>query len=191
MPGFVIHLAIAKEYLKKNKEINEEDFLKGVIQPDLVEEKSKSHYGASAAYSNLEKFLENNNIKKNDFVLGEFMHLTTDYIFYNTEKYMPYWPKGGLYDDYDKLNKSLISKYNIGEIPEKIKGYAQYKIGEPINLKESICIDLIEYVSGLDLKEIAKEVINKDPKWTKFIFKEEPQENNTKYNQKVEEGNER
>ena len=47
MPGYVIHLAIAEEYLEKNKDKAEEHdkFIKGVIFPDGVADKSLTHYG--------------------------------------------------------------------------------------------------------------------------------------------------
>ena len=38
-----MHLAIAKEYAKRNKINNLEDFLKGCIMPDM-EDKKNSHY---------------------------------------------------------------------------------------------------------------------------------------------------
>ena len=59
MPGFTIHIAIAKEYMKKHKnEIkNEDEFIKGVIAPDMnekldgpTEDKSKNHYGKWGKY---------------------------------------------------------------------------------------------------------------------------------------------
>ena len=38
MPGFVIHIAVAKEYINKHKnEIKDEkEFLNGVVAPDLI-----------------------------------------------------------------------------------------------------------------------------------------------------------
>lgn len=44
MPGFQIHIAIGKRYIKKHKIENTKDFLRGTIAPDFVEDKSKSHY---------------------------------------------------------------------------------------------------------------------------------------------------
>jgi len=54
MPGFTIHIAVAKRYIEKHKsEIkSEEEFIKGAIAPDMNEkmdeiaqDKSKTHYG--------------------------------------------------------------------------------------------------------------------------------------------------
>ena len=54
MPGYVIHIAIAQEYLKKHlKKEEKEEFINGVIAPDLTKIKSETHYGKSPAYTNL------------------------------------------------------------------------------------------------------------------------------------------
>ena len=47
MPGYVIHLAVAEEYLRKQKKVKENynDFIEGVIYPDSVTDKSLTHYG--------------------------------------------------------------------------------------------------------------------------------------------------
>ena len=36
MPGYVIHLAVAKKQLEFNKVKNEDEFIKGIIAPDLL-----------------------------------------------------------------------------------------------------------------------------------------------------------
>ena len=41
MPGYVIHLAIAKKYLEKNKTENYNEFIDGVIYPDETDNKYK------------------------------------------------------------------------------------------------------------------------------------------------------
>lgn len=70
MPGFVIHLAVAKQYLEYHPgEIqNREDFENGIIAPDLdasqneiERNKSKTHYGKWGNYEteiNLDQFLQ-------------------------------------------------------------------------------------------------------------------------------------
>ena len=69
MPGFTIHIAIAKQYMKKHpSEIkNEDEFIKGVIAPDMnarldgpAEDKSENHYGKWGKYeveTHLDEFL--------------------------------------------------------------------------------------------------------------------------------------
>ena len=46
MPGFTIHIIIAKEYMKKHKgEIKDEKaFIEGCMAPDFTDDKYKSHY---------------------------------------------------------------------------------------------------------------------------------------------------
>lgn len=43
MPGFVIHLAIGEEYARKKDIKDKNQFLMGIISPDLYD-KEKSHF---------------------------------------------------------------------------------------------------------------------------------------------------
>ena len=45
MPGYMIHLAVGKVYAENNKIEDIKVFEKGIIDPDMIEDKSKSHYG--------------------------------------------------------------------------------------------------------------------------------------------------
>jgi len=87
MPGYVIHLAVAERYLKnhKNKKENYDEFIQGVIFPDSVEDKEKTHYGKGSSNSDLYKFLQENKID-NSFKRGYFLHLITDYLFYKASR---------------------------------------------------------------------------------------------------------
>lgn len=93
MASFDIHLAIGKSYILKNRNIiNEEEFYKGIIAPDLVINKEKSHYSGKqnkedlldylANKVQLFLYLKNNNINT-DYDKGIFLHLITDYLFFN------------------------------------------------------------------------------------------------------------
>ena len=84
MPGYVIHLAIAEMYLKKHKDKKEDynEFIEGVIYPDSTKIKSETHYGDKSSESNLYEFLKEHELK-NSFEKGYFLHLLTDYLFYN------------------------------------------------------------------------------------------------------------
>ena len=62
MPGYIIHIAVAKEYAKKHKIKNVDDFIKGSIAPDFTNDKSTTHYGKSPAYTNLGNYLKENTI---------------------------------------------------------------------------------------------------------------------------------
>ena len=111
MPGYVIHLAVAEEYLRKHsqKKENYNQFINGTIFPDSVMDKSKTHYGDGSSNSNLYKFLLDRDMKTS-FNRGYFLHLLSDYLFYN--KYIQCFSKK-IYDDYDLLNKKLIDKYKV------------------------------------------------------------------------------
>ena len=165
MPGFVIHLAIADQYLKKHKQQeNKKQFLYGSIEPDFITPKSDSHYGKSPAYTNLKKFLENNEINTS-MQKGRFLHLVTDYLFYN--HYLGHVPKEELHNDYDLTNKQLIEKYKV-EIPEKIKNQVCYKKGMPKHLTYELACKVIDEVSQLDLEKIKAEVLSGDEKWETY-----------------------
>ena len=86
MASFSMHLAIAKLYLQKHPEENEEEFLEGTLEPDTVPsiEKGRTHYGLHAAWSNSAKYLQENGKKiENSRKRGYFLHLVTDYLFYH------------------------------------------------------------------------------------------------------------
>jgi hypothetical protein len=164
MPGYVIHLAVAKEYLKKH-ENNKEDyneFIEGVIYPDSVKDKSLTHYGAKSSVSNLYEFLKDKKLDTS-FNRGYFLHLLTDYLFYN--RYIDTMTND-MYNDYDLLNSFLIKKYNV-EVPEKVKNQVFSKDeGELKILSEELVTKFISDVSELDIYEVEKEVMEDPVKWT-------------------------
>jgi len=165
MPGYVIHLAVAEQYLRKNKKNveNYDEFIEGVIFPDSVKDKSLTHYGNGSSNSNLFKFLEENKLE-NSFKRGYFLHLLTDYLFYN--KYIEVFSKD-IYNDYDILNLKLINKYKVA-LPEKIKQYVFFKEGELKILSYELVEKLIEEISDMNIDEIEKDVKNDCEKWTKI-----------------------
>lgn len=166
MPGYVIHLAVAEEYLKKhgNKE-KYNNFIEGIIFPDSVKDKSLTHYGPGSSYSNLKLFLEDKKDMKDDFTRGYFEHLLTDYLFYN--KYIDTFSKA-MYDDYDLLNSYLIEKYNV-KLPEKVKSKVFYKKeGTLTILSKELVEKFIKEVSELDLDKVAEKVKKNPEKWTKI-----------------------
>jgi len=166
MPGYVIHLAVAEEYLRKHKDRKEnyDDFIEGVIFPDSVKDKSETHYGRASSESNLYKFLEENSIEES-FKRGYFLHLLTDYLFYN--RYIDIFSKD-VYNDYDLLNKGLMEKYKV-VLPEKIKDYVFFKEGNnPKILSEQIVNSVVEDISKMDIDDIAKKVKENPEEWTKI-----------------------
>lgn len=165
MAGYVIHLAVAEAY--KDKHINDiknyEDFIKGVIFPDSVSDKSLTHYGEKSSKVNLKEFLRENEID-NDYNKGYFLHLVTDYIFYN--KFLDCFSKD-IYNDYDILNEILQKKFNV-TIPESVKDKVFYKKGETKILEEEKIVKFIEEVSDYKLSEIREKVLKDDKYWLEF-----------------------
>lgn len=167
MAGYVIHLAIAEEYLRKHKDIKEdyEEFIKGVIYPDSVTDKSLTHYGIKSSKVILKDFLQDNEIN-NSYMRGYFLHLITDYLFYN--KYLEKFSKD-IYNDYDILNKRLIEKYNV-VLPVNIQNNVFYKDGETKILTMELAIKIIDEISDLNLNAVEKEIRenSNDEKWAKI-----------------------
>ena len=136
MASVVIHMAVAKEVNKKlNRHIT--SFMLGSIAPDIAkvvgEEKEKSHFVTTEKdIPNLDLFLNKyRSYMNNDFVLGYYVHLYTDYLWWkyfmpeikdknviqkldgtkvkcNGDSFILY-----VYNDYTNLNIDLINKYYI------------------------------------------------------------------------------
>lgn len=162
MPGFVMHIAIGQEYLSKhNNTENYNEFILGNIDPDLTKEKYKTHYGKSPAYTSLKEFLNNNKLDSS-LNKGRFLHLITDYLFYNY--YLDRISKQVLHNDYDLINNDLINKYNV-KLPENIKEYVFVKEGKPEILNLELACKVIDEVSSMDINEIEKQVKEENKKW--------------------------
>lgn len=162
MAGYVIHLAVAESYIKKHEDDIKDykRFIEGVIFPDSVSDKSITHYGEKSSKTDLKAFLEDNKID-NDYNKGYFLHLVTDYIFYN--KLLKYFSKD-IYNDYDILNEKLQKKFNV-TLPENIKDKVFYKEGKTKVLKLENIIKFIEDVSDYKLDEIKERILDNDNYW--------------------------
>ena len=139
MASSLIHLVVANEL---NKKLNKDKtkFLIGSIAPDLSklvgEDKTRSHFlvNDSDCIPDLDKFLNKYNYFLNDdFVLGYYVHLYTDYLWfkvflpniYNEDKHLIKKLNGDvvkcngnmlsmyIYNDYTNMNSVLIDKYNL------------------------------------------------------------------------------
>lgn len=166
MPGYVIHLAIAEEYLKKHKNNHEDyhQFIEGVIFPDSVTDKSLTHFGKKSSKSNLFNFLEENKLE-NSFQRGYFLHLLTDYLFYN--KYIDTMTDD-MYNDYDLLNEMLIQKYKV-ILPEKIKEFVFFKNNGSLKILSPALVEkIIKEISDMNLYAIEKDIKENPNKWTIF-----------------------
>lgn len=156
MASYTIHIAIAKEFLRKNKGYNEEQFIKGTIAPDLAKDKSRTHFARLSSESNWGKFLRFYSLD-NGYYAGWFLHLITDRLFF--EEYLNDWENRDdangekLYSDYYILNKSIIEKYNV-PIVEEVKDYMAYHKEEKLNyINKETLYKFIDEISDIDLKE--------------------------------------
>lgn len=138
MPSVVIHVAVAKK-VNKYLNRNSDNYYVGTIAPDVAkivgDNRSRTHfieedYGLPNADKFLFKYLSYMN---DDFVLGYYIHLYTDYLFYKyfcseflnetqdvvkkidgtvvrgeTKVIMQY-----MYNDYSTLNTDIINKYKL------------------------------------------------------------------------------
>lgn len=165
-----MHLATANEYMRKHKDEikNKDEFFKGVVAPDQTTKENKkiTHYGNGSAQVELRRYLESNNIDS-DYNKGYFLHLVTDYIFYN--KLLECISKQ-IYNDYDILNEYLMKKYNV-ELLENIKSEVFYiKKGETQILSKELADKTICISSETKLEDIKNEIISCDyiEKWDKI-----------------------
>ena len=170
MPGFTIHIAIAKEYAQKHKKeiINEEEFVEGTISPDYISiinpniDKDQTHYGIwgkGFSIINIKDFLNDPKVDlKKDYWKGYYLHLIVDHYFYNVrfKKETEEERKNGdgFYHDYDCLNSTLIDKYKINKI-EKIEKYMNCKNDKTKYLNIEKIIEFIEEMSNINLDEMA------------------------------------
>lgn len=138
MASTIIHLAVAKKVLEKNKVKNEKEYYLGAIAPDLSkqigEKKEESHFliNTKDDIPNVKLFVKRYPLFKfNSFDLGYFTHLYTDKkwkedfvtkivsgnsiklldgtVIETTEEEM----KRMLYSDYTNLNIKLIETYDL------------------------------------------------------------------------------
>ena len=186
MPSFSIHLAVAQKYLEKNKNVkNENDFFKGAIAPDFTDDKVKTHFSGHVDKNDLLLCLRNKVLLydflkqtkiDNDYNLGIFLHLLTDYLFFNgffkeefvsNISYDDFTKR--LYNSYDLLDGHMQEKYNLGfeyltqemqeNILEKRKqtNVNNLKIESIIN--EEQIDEFINFVSSIDLQDYAKKIL--------------------------------
>ena len=149
MPGYVIHLAVGKVYLRNNKIKNLGEFERGILAPDMEQDKSKSHYGSYSNKPDLNRYIELNR-ELDDFKEGYFLHLLTDYIFYN--KFLQGW-SADIYDDYNKLNRAIVQRYGI-IVPKEVKDIVQYADGTPKILSEDRLYQFIETVGKINIRKL-------------------------------------
>ena len=171
-----IHLAIAKQYLENNKELNYEKVIAGTLYPDAAKNNDESHYTDINRCSdnlshvrgkvNLYAFLKDHKTL-DDFELGWFLHLVTDYLFFLECFKEDYLLNNSyenfckdLYFAYDHLDLYLSEKYNI--TLNDYKEYpSEYYPGKPYKdsiLPKEMIDEFINRVSAIDLDKYIKKI---------------------------------
>ena len=180
MASFGIHLAIGKRYCEKVGITDGiKDIYRGIIAPDLVDNKVDSHYSGELVKGDLvhnlpnkvllTNFLANESIDT-DYQKGVFLHLITDYLFFN-DFFDKEFIAGvsslkfceDLYYSYDILDKYLIEKYSLdysdfsdalSENISKTLNKFQVDKEEYSNILPTDKVDdFIEKVSSIDLEK--------------------------------------
>ena len=176
MASSAIHLAIAKKYLEKHSELNYVQVIAGTLYPDATKDKDLSHYNSKdlghdnvshvRSKVNLYHFLEEHH-HLNDFEVGWFYHLVTDYLFFEecfTEEYLlghscQEFCKD-LYFAYDCLNQYLPEKYHITQ--EDYKDYpSEYYPGKPYEnciLPKELIDSFIERVANIEMNSYIRKI---------------------------------
>ena len=177
MPSLDIHIAIARKYLTKYGDIKDESaFIKGNLDPDLMEDRMASHYTKKNNKNNLSEILKNKiglkeylNDKNiiNDYEKGYFLHLVSDFMFYNfffdknyikRTNYTDF--KKDLYYSYNIIHDYLINKYDISYYPfekEVEKRIADSQID--VNYDEEKKTNIIPYK---ELDKFINKILEKD-----------------------------
>ena len=161
MPSYAMHLAIAKKYLETHKEENEEEFYQGTIAPDnkpvLEIGNGRLHYGENSHRPGLNRYYQEQGLNSS-YNRGYFLHLLTDYLFYN--KFLDKF-SADICDDYERMNQRIIDKYDL-DISEDIKSHIWFKDGDLKVIDESEVYKFIDTVGKLDLEKYKEQVSEKD-----------------------------
>lgn len=163
MASAIIHIAVAKKINEKLK-MNEKELFLGTISPDISkhigQDRKISHFLDENRLPNLNLFLkEYNNSLNNPFIMGYYIHLFTDYLWFkyflkeitnlntsitllngDTLKCNAKEIDKLIYNDYTNLNILLIEEYNL----DLSLFYEEIKIPK-INLKE-IPLDKLQII---------------------------------------------
>lgn len=171
-----IHLAIAKKYLDSHPLLNYRDVIAGTLYPDAASDNDETHYTDITRGSDnishirgkvyLYPFLDEHK-SLSDFELGWFLHLVTDYLFFEECFSTDYLLESSyeefckdLYYAYSHLNLYLSEKYNITD--DDYKDYpSEYYPGVPYEeciLPKDMIEEFINRVSSIDLDEYIKKI---------------------------------
>ncbi len=172
MASFSMHLAIAKLYLKTHLKEDAEEFIKGTLAPDLIDDKASTHYGKNSAWASPSKYLQNNeNDIENSFKKAYFLHLITDYLFYHKLIDIDdYLEKLGVDEwrrryrtDFDILEDEIKKKYGIEDMVEKLPDYIKKHMtktqGELTIFERNSLFEFFEDISKIDLIKMKDELL--------------------------------
>lgn len=187
MPCLAMHLAVAKEYLRKNPGENEEEFMLGTIAPDIdmpdidkyingvSSDKNSHHFGENynTTYAieyikkkvNFNKFFSCNDLTSS-FLRAYFLHLICDYLFFG--EYVTHKDIVGktfeetrekAFNDYNRITPKLVEKYDL-VIPECIKKIVSgHSDGNLELLNEKRVYKFIEDMSNIDINDFKNNIL--------------------------------
>lgn len=171
MASSAIHLAIAKKYLEKNPLLDYKKVIGGTLYPDAADDNDKSHYtdinrgndnvSHVRGKVDLYKYLCEHEVL-DDFELGWFLHLVTDYLFFDecfTTEYLLNTSYESfckdLYFAYKCLGVYIPEKYNITK--DDYNDYpSEYYPGIPYQnciISIDMIDEFIERVSSINIEE--------------------------------------
>lgn len=192
MASLLMHMAVGEVYLKYYQVADKESFMRGVQEPDLIgrqgyREKGLSHFSeildqsletsieiAKRTKVNLYNYLHAREINS-DFELGYFLHLVTDYYFFNyvidaSDFHNDVTEYKRIYADYGKLAKAIKDKYSVDNSNNPWDNC--YLDGEPEILTLEGACDFIEQCGKIDLYELREAVLASTPdNWRENIEK--------------------
>lgn len=178
-----LHLLVAKEYCKKHNIVDDSIYLAGAIYPDIQEDKVASHFGVKIKPKSIRDALDSKidikavleNLDLNDeFHRAIFLHLLTDYIYYNylyneeLEKVSIMQVLADINNDSGVMTAEILKEHNV-EVPyeysyllEEKENSGEYKLFNGDRL--GVFVDLI---SSSDLGSIKKELLQDNQKFIK------------------------
>ena len=179
MASSIIHVAVANEINKKLKR-NSNKILVGSVAPDISklvgETRFYSHFldDEDNDIPNIEKFLERYKNNLDDFVLGYFIHLYTDYLWFKyfvpeiyeeelvtkldgtkikcTSRMVDMY----IYNDYTNLNDQLIKEYKLDLKPFYVRNE---DFG---NIIKEIPMDKIDIIMDKTIEIVEESKVTKD-----------------------------
>lgn len=161
MPSLSMYLAIAKKYIEKHPEEDEQSFIEGIIAPDekrnIKQERARLHYGESSHRPDLNRYYQEEGLQSS-YNRGYFLNLITDYLFYN--KFLNEYSVA-IFHDFKRMNGRIEQKYDV-HIPNELEGRVRYKDGDLQVLDEETVYKFIDIVSQLDLEKYYEQISEKD-----------------------------